>query len=104
MRTAIFTSGLLAAAFILAEPLFSQETQESLGADSRDTYFTVHNIHPAHDLTTGAGAKVGILDYSFGLDSHPELYAGGENFQAGEGEEESPTQCHHGYWMALAFH
>ena len=104
MRTAIFTSAILATAFLLAEPLFSQEILVFPGANSRDTYFSVHNIHPAQDLTKGAGAKVGILDHSFGMDSHPELYAGGENFQVGEWGDSFRTQSHHGYWMALAFH
>jgi len=104
MRTATLFSGILAAALLLAEPLLSQEILVFPGANSRETFFSIHNIRPAHDLTKGAGAKVGILDHSFGMDAHPELYAGGENFQAGMWGESFRSQSHHGYWMALVLH
>jgi hypothetical protein len=101
MRTGILATGLLATAFFLANPILSQQVLVFPGANFGDTYFTVHNIHPAHAITKGAGAKIGILDYSFGMDAHPELFAGGENFQVGESGESLGSECHHGYWMAL---
>jgi hypothetical protein len=101
MRTGLFITGLMATALLLAEPILSQQVLVFPGANSRDTYFTIHNIHPAHAITRGAGAKIGILDHSFGMDAHPELYAGGENFQVGEWGESFRSQSHHGYWMAL---
>lgn len=100
MRQVIPVMAFLATLLIL-EPLSSQNVLVFPGANSRDTYFTVHDIHPAHAITRGAGARVGILDHSFGMDAHPDLYAGGENFQTGEWGETFRGQSHHGYWMAL---
>jgi len=34
-------------------------------ANSRQTYFTIHNIWEAWEISKGAGVKVGILDHSF---------------------------------------
>ena len=31
-------------------------------ANSRDTYFTIHNVGKAHEISKGKGVKVGILD------------------------------------------
>jgi len=101
MRIAGLASSILLAAILLAEPLLSQNLLVFPGANSRDSYFTIHNIWPAHQFTRGAGSKVGILDHSFGMDVHPELYAGGENLQVGEWGESFRSQSHHGYWMAL---
>jgi len=81
--------------------LHSQNVLVFPGANSRETYFSVHDVSPAYDLTRGAGARVGILDHSFGMDVHPDLYAGGENFQTGNWGETFRSQSHHGYWMAL---
>ena len=100
MRQASLVISLLVSCF-LPGPLTSQNVLVFPGANSRDTYFTVHNIHPAHAITRGTGASVGILDHSFGMDAHPELYAGGENFQEGKWGETFRNQSHHGYWMAL---
>lgn len=100
MRHAFLVIGILAS-FLLPGSLTSQDVLVFPGANSRETYFTVHNIHPAHAVTRGAGARVGILDHSFGMDAHPELYAGGENFQEGDWGETFRSQSHHGYWMAL---
>ena len=69
-------------------------------ANSRPTYFTIHNIHEAWAVTRGRGVKVGILDHSFGFQVHPGLYAGGRNFQTGEWGEAFDSVSHHGYWMA----
>jgi len=69
-------------------------------ANSRPTYFTVHNIYDAWPISKGAGVKVGILDHSFGYDVHPGLYAGGRNFQKAGWGESFGTVSHHGFWMA----
>ena len=53
-------------------------------ANSRVTYFDVHNVRAAWEISRGAGVKVGILDHSFGYGTHENLYAGGKNFQDGE--------------------
>lgn len=104
MRTAILALGLVAISLALADPLCGQSILDLPDASSSYTHFTVHNIRPAHAITKGAGARVGILDHSFGVDIHPELYSGGVNFQIGEWGESFKTQSHHGYWMALALH
>lgn len=72
------------------------------GANSRETWFSVHNLRAAHELARGAGVKVGIMDHSFGLDALGELYAGGENFQTGGWGAAYRTEAHHGSWMARA--
>jgi hypothetical protein len=69
-------------------------------ANSRQTYFTIHNIWEAWEFSKGAGAKVGILDHSFGYGKHEGLYAGGENFQTDEWGEYFSESSHHGFWMA----
>jgi hypothetical protein len=68
-------------------------------ANSRDTYFTLHNVAKAHEISRGKGVKVGILDNSFGYNRHRELYAGGANFS---GKDSGYLETdHHGYWMAV---
>jgi hypothetical protein len=69
-------------------------------ANSRPTYFTIHNVYDAWSASKGAGVKVGILDHSFGYDVHPGLYAGGKNFQKGAWGESFNSHSHHGFWMA----
>ncbi len=71
-------------------------------ANSRDTYFTIHNLRAAHDISRGRNAKVGILDQYFGsqLAQTRGLYAGGASF-GGSGDGALTTQIGHGYWMAL---
>ncbi len=69
-------------------------------ANSRQTYFTIHNIWEAWEYTKGAGVKVGILHHSFGYGTHEGLYAGGENFQTDEWGEYFSESSHHGFWMA----
>ncbi|NNM06806.1 MAG: S8/S53 family peptidase [Gemmatimonadetes bacterium] len=66
-----------------------------------DTPFSIHQISPAHGVTLGKGARVGILDHSFDLDSHPELYAGGRGFWNRGSASEDAGDAHRGYWMAL---
>lgn len=68
-------------------------------ANSRPTYFSIHNIYEGWVISRGAGVKVGICDHSFGMKDHPGLYAGGECFQSGEWAEEFDSS-HHGFWMA----
>jgi subtilisin family serine protease len=72
-------------------------------ANSRDTYFTMHNIKAAQAISQGKGCKVGILDHSFGMVLHPGLYAGGKNFVE-NGDESLNKKEWHGYWMAVTFH
>jgi|CZCA01.1.fsa_nt_gi hypothetical protein len=68
-------------------------------ANSRDTYFTVHNVAKAHEISRGKGVKAGILDNYFGYNRHRELYAGGANFSGKDlGYLETD---YHGYWMAV---
>lgn len=45
-------------------------------ANSRQTYFTLHNIARAHGKAKGKGVKVGVIDWLFGGDGARELYAG----------------------------
>jgi hypothetical protein len=73
-------------------------------ANSRQTYFTIHNVWDAWEFTKGGGVKVGILDHSFGFDVHEGLYAGGENFQEDEWGDYFHSESHHGYWMASTLH
>lgn len=63
-------------------------------ANSRDTYFTIHNIPSAHNVSKGKGIKVGIMDTSYAYEKHRDIYAGGINF-SGEADESEE----HGYWM-----
>ncbi len=69
-------------------------------ANSRPTYFTIHHVREAWEISKGAGIKIGILDHSFGVDVNEGLYAGGANFQTGEWGESYATESHHGFWMA----
>lgn len=95
---------LLAAAgfagFTLREP--AVQTLVFPGANSRETFMSMHNIPAAHALSKGAGVKVGILDHGFGTEVHPGLYAGGKNFQDGPSGARYATGSSHGYWLALA--
>ena len=64
-------------------------------ANSRPTYFSIHNIREAWEISRGAGVKVGILDHSFGFRTHPGLYAGGQNFQTDDWGQAFDTVSHH---------
>jgi subtilisin family serine protease len=83
----------------------AQERPETIlvfpGANSHETYFTIHNIREAHAITKGKGAKIGILDHSFGFDLHPGFYGGGQAFQSDDWAQTFRSRSHHGYWMAL---
>lgn len=67
-------------------------------ANSRETYFSIHNVKAAHQLSKGNNIKVGILDHLFGVRNHPNLYAGAMDFK------ENPEYLYevdgHGFWMA----
>jgi hypothetical protein len=67
-------------------------------ANSRDTYFTVHNVRAAHRHARGRGVKVGVIDWWFALDQHQSLYADSVDITG------SPPELHeragHGLWMA----
>lgn len=45
-------------------------------ANSRETYFTVHNVKEAHKLSKGKGIKVGVIDRSFAMNENKWLYSG----------------------------
>lgn len=68
-------------------------------ANSRDTYATIHNVPQAHNITKGAGVKVGVLDMYFAYEEHPNLYQGGQDFANQNANFMQREQ--HGYWMAL---
>lgn len=63
-------------------------------ANSRDTYFTIHNVSSAHNVSKGKGIKVGIMDTSYAYEKHRDIYAGGVNFSGKTDDREE-----HGYWM-----
>lgn len=67
-------------------------------ANSRDNYFTIHNIKQAQKLGKGKGIKVGILDHCFGYNLHKELYSGAVDFINNSYALNSSNE--HGYWMA----
>jgi hypothetical protein len=69
-------------------------------ANSRPTYFSVHNFEEAWAFSDGAGVKVGIMDHSFGVQVHEELYAGGKSFHSDDWADSYESGSHHGYWMA----
>lgn len=69
-------------------------------ANSRPTYFSIHRFHEAWTVSDGTGVKVGILDHSFGLEIHDDLYAGGRNFHTDDWGDSFAAGSHHGYWMA----
>lgn len=68
-------------------------------ANSRDTYFTVHNVKTAHSMSKGAGVKVGVMDWCFGYSANKALYADAVNFTA---NKDALDTEHHGFWMATA--
>jgi len=90
-------------------PLTLLSTTVSAKADQRPlqahppgparSYLTIHNLRPAHDLTVGRGARVGILDHSFEIDTHPDLYAGGSRFWP-DTEPIGGDGTYRGFWMA----
>ncbi len=69
-------------------------------ANSRPTYFSIHNFREAWTVSDGAGVKVGILDHSFGVRVHEDLYSGGKSFHSDDWGDSYDSGSHHGYWMA----
>ncbi len=70
-------------------------------ANSRDTYDSIHHVKAAQKLSTGAGVKVGIMDWGFGFEEHAGLYAGGKDFTTYSYHDDNfnhPSE--HGFWMA----
>lgn len=70
-------------------------------ANSRESYFSIHNVKEAQKVSTGAGVKVGILDWGFGFEEHEGLYAGGKDFTSYSYHEDNFNHTsEHGFWMA----
>lgn len=67
-------------------------------ANSRETYFSIHNVKAAHQFSKGSQVKVGIIDHLFGAGNHPDLYAGVMDFK--EDMESLFEVDGHGFWMA----
>lgn len=67
-------------------------------ANSRDTYFTIHNVKQAQSISKGKGIKVGILDHCFGYEQHKDLYSGAVDFINSPYALNKSNE--HGYWMA----
>jgi hypothetical protein len=69
-----------------------------MNANSRDTYFTLHNVKAAQSISKGKGIKVGVLDHYFGCETHKDLYKGTIDFL--DDSEAFNKISEHGYWMA----
>lgn len=70
-------------------------------ANSRENCYSIHNIEKAHQISTGSGVKVGILDWGFGFEEHEGLYAGGKDFTSYSYHEDNFNHTsEHGFWMA----
>lgn len=67
-------------------------------ANSRDNYFSIHNVRQAQNLGKGKGIKVGILDHCFGYEYHKDLYAGAVDFMNSPYALNKSNE--HGFWMA----
>ncbi len=99
-------TGLLALGIVGTAPILRGQQRAAPGvlvfpnANSRATYFSIHNVREAWETSRGAGVKVGILDHSFGFRVHPGLYAGGRSFQTDDWAQSFDTVSHHGFWMA----
>lgn len=68
-------------------------------ANSRETYFTLHNVAKAHEKTTGRGVKVGVMDWLFGGSENKGLYAGYADVS--RRPECLYDSCGHGLTMAV---
>jgi hypothetical protein len=69
-------------------------------ANSRETYYSMHNVKNAHKYGKGKGVKVGILDWCFGQNEYSDLYADCVDMSNSKYFTESKPE--HGYWMACA--
>ena len=45
-------------------------------ANSRNTYFSIHNIESAHKYSTGKHIRIGIIDWLFSYKKNSDIYAG----------------------------
>jgi hypothetical protein len=100
----LLLSAVIVLIFLLLRHSQSDEVPFALvfpGANSHDTYFTMHGIGEAQAITKGAGVKVGILDHLFGTNLHPDLYMGAANFLGDDALWKLEDKDEHGYWMAL---
>lgn len=92
----LFYMNLRSGAF--GAPLFSIHFSD---ANTRETYNTVHRLKEAHQLRTGKGIKVGILDWGFAYDDYPDLYAGGVDLmELSYHVSNYHHAAEHGLWMA----
>jgi hypothetical protein len=67
-------------------------------ANSRDTFFSIHHVSAAQQISKGKGVKVGIMDHYFAYDQNKNLYAGGADFL---NDSQSYNKIdEHGHWMA----
>ena len=66
-------------------------------ANSRETYFTLHNIKSAHALSSGKGVKVGVIDWFFAYGKDPSLYSGCADISENANGLSQPG---HGFGMA----
>ena len=66
-------------------------------ANSRETYFTLHNVKTAHALVSGKGVKVGVIDWLFAYSENKTLYSGCADIA---NKPYALNQSGHGYWMA----
>jgi len=66
-------------------------------ANSRETYFTFHNVKAAHALASGKSVKVGVIDWLFAYSENQTLYLGCADIA---NKPEALNQSGHGYWMA----
>ena len=67
-------------------------------ANSRETYYTMHNVKEAHKYGKGKDIKVGIIDWCFGLNKYSHLYASGVDVS--DSFAHLNDYSRHGYWMA----
>ncbi len=104
MRTLVALVILLTSGVGSGTTLTGQDNPTGPNLTSPDTPFLIHNIRPAQEVTLGAGVKVGILDHSFEVASHPELYAGRKEFRVGARVVGESRETYRGYWTALTLH
>lgn len=102
MRTAAALLFAMAHAILHAGTSASQVESYPPSSISEPTPFSIHNLYRAHEVSLGVGVKVGILDHSFGLEAHPDLYAGAKAFLAPNAGPGTAPETHRGYWMALS--
>jgi hypothetical protein len=98
ISTFVIIVSLTANAFLLSELNHQPWNIAFTNANSRDTYFTIHNVKQAQSISKGKGIKVGILDHCFGYELHKDLYSGAVDFL--NNPDALNKSDEHGYWMA----